>query len=363
MYPTPKQAVAITNQLSDLRWLYNSALEHRIRAYKGGKPVSYKEQADELPAIKEQFSQFKQIHSQVLQDTLKRLDKAFQNFFRRIKRKEKPGFPRFRSARFFNSMTYPQSGFALLGNRIQLSKIGDVRIKQHRHIPVGADIKTCTIIKEADHWYCSLCFELALKVEKKVVHKMIGIDVGLESFAVLSTGHKIDNPRYYRKSADRLAALQRRYSKSKSNAIKKRIIRFHLKTANQRKDFLHKLSRSLVKNFEVIGYEDLNIKSMITQDRGMNKSINDAAWGKFIAMICYKAESAGSYAIAVDPRNTSQICSGCGAIVKKDISERWHHCNICGTSIHRDINAAKNILSGTGIGIEASPLFLKPPTL
>jgi IS605 OrfB family transposase len=370
LYPTNKQKAAINEQLGLCCWLYNTALEQRIRAYKtNGTYVSYHDQAGELAAIKEQFPQFTKVHSQVLQDTLKRLDKAFQNFFRRIKHGDKPGFPRFRSGKRFTSMTYPQSGFHVAGNRLELSKTGSIRMRLHRGIPEGK-IKTCCITREGEHWYTCLTVEFAMTAKKVAVSNAIGIDMGIENFATLSNGSVINNPRHLRKSEERLALLQH---KNKATG------RLHRKVANQRKDFLHKTSHAIVQQYDLIAHEDLQINNMVrrckpvqeegvflpngqTRKSGLNKSIHDAAWGMFLQMLAYKAESAGKHCIAVDPRNTSQRCSNCGAIVKKKLSERWHDCNICGFSLHRDINAAQNILSGTGTGNKAMPYFLKPPS-
>jgi putative transposase len=172
-----------------------------------------------------------------LQDVLRRLDKAFENFFRRVKQKEKAGFPRFKGKAFFNSLTYPQSGFTITASRLHLSKIGDIKVKLHRQIPAeSGTIKTCTVIREGRHWYCTLSIALPLSVKKQALSNLVGIDVGIENFAVLSNGEKIDNPKYYRKAQGKLSDLQRRYGKSKSNKIKRKISRLHRKTANQRRE-------------------------------------------------------------------------------------------------------------------------------
>ena len=170
----------------------------------------------------------------------------------------------------------------------------------------------------------------------------VGIDLGLESFAVLSDGSKIENPRYLRRSEEELKEIQSEYSKHKGKTIKIRLSALHRKISNQRSDFLHKASRILVDKYGLIVYEDLNITAM-TQGR-FAKSIHDAGWGKFIDMIKYKAESAGIHTIAVNPKHTSQICSGCSTLVKKEIYQRRHDCPVCGLPIHRDLNASYNIL-------------------
>jgi len=363
LYPTPKQAAVIEQQFNLCRWLHNTALEHRITSFKAGKPVSYKVQANELPEIKEAFPEFGCVHSQVLQDGLKRLDKSFQNFFRRVKQGETPGFPRFKGKDRFHCITYPQSGFGITGSRIYLSGIGKVRLRVHRDIMKDAKVKTCTIKKSGNQWYCILGVEIAnTSIPKKVVSSAVGIDLGLENFATLSNGEIISNPRHLRKSEERLKEIQCVYSIKKSKAKGRKLTKLHRKIVNQRNDFLHKQSRGLVNRFDLIAYEDLNIKGMSKRCRsvenedgsfapngqsaksGLNKSINDAAWGKFIAMVIYKVEDTGKYAVAINPRNTSQICSNCGALEKKKLSQRVHNCSVCGYAVHRDLNSAHNIL-------------------
>lgn len=345
IYPNSSQGDVFQKQFTLCRWLYNSALEERITAHKAGKAVFYRDQQNQLPEIKEQFPEFNNIHSQVLQDVLKRLDNSFKSFFRRIKQGNIPGFPRFKGQNRFLSISYPQSGFKIIGNRVFLSKIGSIKIKLHR--PIEGIIKTCSIKKEANQWYVVFVAENKTTIDKKSVSSAIGIDLGLENFAVLSSGIKINNPRHLRNAEEKLKVIQSKYCKHKGKNAKNRLSILHRKIANQRIDFLHKQSRIIVNAFDLIAYEDLNIKNMIKGR--FAKSIHDVGWGKFIEMIKYKAESAGVYAIAVNPRRTSQICSGCQAIVKKELYERQHNCPVCGLSIHRDLNASINI-ERSGIG-------------
>lgn len=341
IYPNRTQITVLENQFQLCRWLYNSALEHRIIAYKNmGKNIYYKNQAAELPEIKEQFPQFNDVYSQVLQDVLKRLDKTFNQFFKRIKKGDKIGFPRFRGKERFNSIKYPQTGFKIIGSKIKISKIGCLKIKLHREIK--GDIKTCSIIKRGNQWYVNITVKQLPKNIHKSVSTPIGIDLGLENFAVLSNGDIINNPRYLKQSEEKLNNLQAKYSNYRGLNTKKRLSTLHRKISNQRTDFLHKQSRLLVDKYGLIVYEDLKINKMT---RGIfSKSIHDAGWGKFIYMLKYKAESAGVYTIGVNPKNTSQICSSCGAFVKKEIYERQHDCPVCGISINRDLNASLNIL-------------------
>jgi putative transposase len=366
LYPTKKQVRIIESQFDFCRWLYNTALEHRVTAYKKlGKFVTYTDQANELPAIKNSIPNFTKIHSQVLQDVLKRIDKGFQNFFRRIKQGQTPGFPRFKSKDNYKSITYPQSGFSIKGNKLHLAKIGLVRIKQHRAIPDGSEIKTCTITRCGNQWYCSITVEYQIVVPKKVVNTAVGIDLGLNSFAVLSDGVVINNPRYYRKAQEELKEIQSKYSKHKSKAIKRKLSALHRKVANRRKDFLHKESRNLINQYDLIAHEDLNIKGLA--QTSLSKSVHDAGWGMFINMLTYKAEEAGTYAVAVNPYRTSQICSNCGTIVKKTLAQRQHDCPNCGLNIDRDLNAAHNILKlGTSLAelkIPIAPFKGSSPSL
>jgi putative transposase len=347
LYPTKTQKLKLESTLNDCRWLYNSALEQRKIAYRQfGVSLNYYKQASELKELG-----FKHIHSQVLQDVLKRADKAFQNFFRRVKLGEKPGYPRFKGYGWYDSFTYPQSGFNLTDNKLKLSKIGTIKVKLHRKIK--GTIKTCTIKRELNNWYvCFACEVEPMPLPK--TNKVIGVDMGLEKFATLSDNTMIENPKYLRKSESKLKCEQRKLSRKKkgSNQRKKqreRVAKLHRKIRNQRTDFLHKESKKLVDNYDVIVFEDLQIKNMV-KNHHLAKSISDASWSKFIEYTTYKAENAGKMVKFVNPRNTSQICSSCGLTVKKSLAVRVHKCT-CGLTLDRDVNAAINILRlGTNPG-------------
>lgn len=346
LYPTKEQAQALADTLELCRVLYNCALEQRKTAYRRCR-VSIKrlQQQAELPEIKEHIPEYKQIYSQVLQDVIHRIDASFRNFFRRIKSGEKPGHPRFKGKGWYDSFTYPQSGFSLSDNKcgnqkLRLSKIGKVRIRVHRPL-VGA-IKTCTIKREGSHWYACLAVEDA-PIEIVPTNKAVGIDMGLLAFATLSDGTAIENPRYLRTSEAKLKREQRILSRREkgSNSRKKQKVKLgklHRKIANQRRDFLHKESRKLVNNYDTLVFEDLLVKNMV-KNHHLAKSISDASWSKFIQYCTYKAESAGKQVILVNPRGTSQVCSNCGAMVRKTLAVRVHKCE-CGLELDRDVNAA-----------------------
>lgn len=350
LYPTKEERELFERTLELCRDLYNHALEQRIFTYKKrGVSITPFQQIKELPQLKKVLPEYKEIHSQVLQNVLKRLDVSFQNFFRRVKNGEKPGFPRFQGKNRYDSFTYPQSGFSIEGDKLKLSKIGSIRI--HLHRKVEGKVKTCTIIRKNDRYYvCFVC-----KVEK-VFHftgKQVGVDVGISHLAITSDGEFFDNPKHLRKSERQLKRLQRIVSRRKEGSNRRRkavrlLAKKHEQIANQRKDTNHKVSRKLVDEYDLIVFEDLNIKGM-AKNRKLSKAIHEVAWNQLITFTSYKAAYADKQVKVVNPRNTSQMCSNCGRIVKKKLSERTHVCS-CGYTDHRDINAAKNILK---LGLEA----------
>lgn len=333
--------------LDTCRWVYNETLALRKNAWEQEqKRITYYESKRQIPIWKQERPELTAVYSQVLQDVSMRVDLAFNAFFRRVKAGEDPGYPRFKARERYDSFTYPQFGFKLDGRILHLTKIGDVRIVLHR--PVEGKIKTLTVRRSSTgKWYASFSaeYEPASAPQKEPA---IGIDVGLESFATLSDGNKIKNPRFFRTDEKALAKAQRRLSKAEKGTpewrkARKVVARIHERIANRRIDFAHQTSRRLVNRYGVIAFEDLNIKNM-QQNRYLAKSIADVAWGMFINITQSKAEEAGSQVILVDPRYTSQQCSRCGMIVKKELCVRVHTCPHCGLVMDRDQNAAINIL-------------------
>jgi len=329
-----------------------------------GKSITYYDQANQLPEIKDIREEYNDIHSQVLQDVLRRVKKAFDNFFRRCKNGEEPGYPRFQGKNRYDSFCYPQGGYSLTyDHRVCLSKVGCIKVKLHRQLK--GTIKTCTIKREGDAWYVVF----ACEVEHEPLQEnaeAVGIDLGLLHFATLSDGSTIENPRYYRKAEQRLERLQQALSRKKRGSHRrkkavKQVAKSHRKVSNQRRDFLHKQSRNLVNSYGTIVFEELQPANMSKRPKpkqdekgtylpngaaakgGLNKSIVDAGWSQFVQFCAYKAANAGRTVVQVNPKYTSQICSGCGTVKKKELSERWHSCD-CGTQLDRDHNAAINIL-------------------
>jgi putative transposase len=364
--PTPRQEQTLLFVLRRCRSLYNSALEQRKAFYQmRRKRLGYSHQAAELADIKVAYPAYQDIYSQVLQDVLRRLDKAFAAFFRRIRNGETPGYPRFQGQGRYDSFTYPQSGFALAGNVLTLSKVGDLKVRLHR--PMQGQVKTVTIKRDVNHWYVTFSCEVE-EAALPPCAEAVGIDLGLLHFATLSTGETIENPRHYRKGLKRIKLWQQAKDRKKRGSHRRKraaivLAIAHRRVRNQRKDFQHQATRALVNRFGLLVFEDLKITNMskapepkpdpehegqylpngAAAKAGLNTSILDAGWGQFQALCVAKAESAGRRVVCVDPRFTSQRCSQCGAIVKKDLSERWHSCS-CGCELDRDHNAAINIL-------------------
>lgn len=367
--------------------LYNDALTERKDAYKKQKKsISYYKQQLELKDLRKENKEYKDIFAQVLQNTLKRLDLAFQSFFRRVKLGNKPGYPRFKSNKSYNSFTFSQvsrKNISFYGgpvsfenNKLKIHGIpGLVKIKLHRKLE-GIP-KTATLIKEIDRWYIIFTCEVIASEKLIKTNKECGIDLGLTNFITLDNGIKISNPKYLKKSECSLRHKHRMFSKKKkggSNRNKSRIIlaKQYKHLSNQRKDFCHKLSSKLVKEYDFIAIEDLQISNMV-KNRRYSKSISDVCWGIFTNYLVYKAENAGKLVIKVNPRNTSQTCSNCGCVKtgkdKLTIKDRLFICFNCGLWLDRDINAGRVILrSGRDLWLDQSVVktveeVIKPKSL
>ena len=342
IYPSKKQIIKLNKTISDCCFIYNKLLESKVNAYKTDK-INLSQ--FDLNKLTKNFDV--PIHSQVKQNISKRINDAFQHFFRRVKEKKgKVGFPRFKNLNRYKSITYPQSGFKFISDkRIFVSQIGNIPIIIDR-VPKGK-LKTFCIKKTALGWFA--IFSCAdVPIEKiNIEDNHVGIDVGLESFAVLSDGTKIENPKFFRKSEKKLAKFQRRMSRKKKGSANRRKARFkvarlHQRIFNQRQDFLHKTSFSIIKQFKIISVEKLQIKNMV-KNHYLAKSISDASWGCFVQMLSYKVLRTGGQLIKVNPRNTSKTCSRCGNIQDMSLTDREFKCLKCGFVCHRDLNASLNI--------------------
>lgn len=387
--PNATQQAALATSLETHRRLWNAALAQRKDAWEQEKrSINYYEQRKHFAAVRnEQIAAEKRgepgphwlahISSTSMRDTLVRLDRAFQAFFRRLKAGQKPGYPRFRGRDRYDSIPFDNynSGCTLVGregkvfggmspdaelrgHRLILFGIGTIKVRLHR--PIRGRIKTVTVKREADHWFVVFSCDLGEVQVEPSTNPPVGIDVGLEHFATTSSGEHYPNPRPLKDALGELRRLNRKialHEKQKRPArrqypkrgsrgrqkTKKRLRRVHARVANIRKENHHKVALDLVRRYGIVAVESLNIKGMLGNGR-LARAIGDVAWGGFLATLKTKAESAGVSFIEVNARGTSQECSGCGAVVRKDLDERRHDCPHCGLSLHRDHNAALNIL-------------------
>jgi len=348
LYPSKTQVSLLEEQLELCRQTHNWLLASCKGTYEEtGKTLSKFDLDKSLICFKRQRYDVANVYSQVLQNISKRINDGYTNFFARRKAGLKAGLPRFKKYGRYKSITYPQFGFKIEGNKLNLSKIGNIRIRQHRDLQ--GQTKTLMVKRyPSGRWYaCFSCMVDAQPREK--AFEDVGIDVGLHRYAVLSDGTRIENPRLYRKSEKRLVHLQRGLSRKERSSrnwvrAKTRVARLHEKIGNRRTDFMHKASRKITDKYGTVYVEGLKIANMV-KNHCLAKSISDAGWGRFIGMIAYKEEESGGQLIQVNANGTTQRCSRCGETVPKDLSQRIHTCPRCGLVMDRDHNAALNILA------------------
>jgi putative transposase len=361
LYPNRGQRQEMDRILEIHRQLYNAALqERRVAWQKCQVSLSYRDQAGQLKGLREFDDDAAWLNYSSIQQTLRRLDHAYRAFFRRVKAGEAPGYPRFKGRGWFKSVRYVYGdGIRLKEGRLYIQKVGLVRIFQHRAIPDGAKIKMVVLKRDnLGNWYAIFQLEWPDPEPDAITDPAVGIDMGLTSFATLSTGEQFDNPRWFRASEEKLAILQRRRARCQRGSgqyreLMRQIRRLHQHIANQRRDFQHKVSTELVRRFGLIAVEDLNVKGLCRSH--VAKSMGDAGWGYFLAMLSYKAEKAGKKLVKVNPSHTSQVCSGCGRCVQHHLSERLHFCPHCDLVLNRDHNAALNVLGrGQRLAVKSS---------
>ena len=349
LYPNRAQRIGLNDLLTGARRLYNAALEQRRWMWRDHRiSVGYLDQAAQLKEARDADETLRLLNYSACQEMLRRLQRSFDAFFRRIKNGENPGYPRFKSADRFDSVTFPSCGDGVkLSEKLYVQNVGGIRIKLHR--AVQGKVKTVTLKHEAGDWYAVFSCDDVPARSYPLADSEVGVDMGLERFATLSTGEKIENPRWYRKAEARLKKAQRALSRKKRGSKrrqkgKRRVARLHAKTANQRRDFQHKLARRIISENRLISVEDLAPKEMVSgTPGGMAKSIQDASWARFLSILEAKAEEAGRRFVRVPPRGTSSTCFRCGTYRKKPLSERVHSC-ACGLELDRDVHAALNIL-------------------
>ena len=370
--------------------LYNRLRQQRIEHYeqkKAGLDVGkcdFYTQSASLVSLKIENPEYKTVNAQTLQDVAKRLDRTFQNFFRRNKVTKTGGFPRFKFWDRYKSFAFPQFQNQNCINhetrRIKLPTIGEMKFhKTGQDFPVGK-IKTGTIKKLADGYWLFLTVDCLPGTQPKPTPtgKAVGLDLGLKSFVTLSTGMVLGNLAPIKASERKLRLVQRDLSRTKkgskrSHKARRRLSVAHQKLQRSRDLQHHTISRKLVNEYDLIAVEDLEIKQMLrvkktssgdklkfmspAAKRGMRRNIGLSAWGSFVHQLVYKAEDAGKLVIKVDPRGTTQDCSRCAATIPKELRAREHNCPHCGLQIDRDFNAALNVLArGLGLNGKHSPV-------
>lgn len=365
LYPSRSQAQALDAMLEAHRRLYNLALRDRRDVYKAEqRSVSYSEQSGRFKETRKVAPTFAAMNFSSAQATLRRLDKAFIAFFRRMKSGDTPGYPRFKPEDRFKTVEFPSHGDGcrlkdIGGNaKLYLQHVGHVKVKMHR--PVEGTIKTVSVKRSCGKWYAIFSCDLGGPPAPQAAEDRVtvGIDLGLKAFLVTSDGESVEPPRCYRKTQKKLRRAQRALSRKKKGSgrrrkARERVALLHEKTANQRRDFHHNEARKLVHAYDLIAHEALSVKGIARTH--LAKSVHDAGWASFLDILAQKAEEAAVRVIAVDPRNTTQSCSSCGALseVRKTLSDRTHLCP-CGYVTDRDVNAARNILKlGLGRSLQA----------
>ncbi len=365
LYPKPEQTKALLEMLRKHQLLYNAALEQRITAYhKQGVSLNYYQQAKELTELRAELPEFRELNAQSSQNTLKRMDRAFQHFYRRCKAGvEKAGFPRFKAFARYSGWGYNThgDGWRLSTTEkccyLKLSGVGHIRMRGKARTP--GPPKTLDIVYKQGKWYASVVFECEPERKQNAITRAIGLDWGVETFATLAHDNDeytaIENERHMLLELDRLKQLQRDCSRKKRGSrnwskAKQKIAALHAKIARKRHEFLHQTSARIVKENSLIAVEKLSIKGMTANGgkwkKGLNREVLSTAPGAFHGMLKYKAEEAGTRYIEVPTRKVkpSQTCSGCGKQQKKALQQRIHECP-CGIRLSRDENAARVILN------------------
>lgn len=350
LFVNTNQGRELATQLETHRRLYNACLHQRKSTYEATKKsVKYAEQSAWFKAERATNPYFARLNFSSAQATMRRLDKAFTAFFRRVKAGQRPGYPRFKGRDRFDTVEFPShgDGIRLTGNRLRVQHVGALRVKVHR--PHQGTIKTVSITREADKWFVVLSCDLGEVAVAPNGLPDVGIDVGLEHFLTTSDGEHVANPRLLKAELPELRRRSRSLSRKKRGGTNRRkararVARLHTRVKNLRKEFHHKTALSLVRRFGLVAVESLNVSGMLRSHR-LARSIADAGWSGFLLLLRNKAESAGCGVVEVNCRGTSQECSRCGSVVLKTLSVRTHDCPSCGLVLQRDINAARNILA------------------
>ena len=354
LLPSKAQHRALERILESQRQLYNAALEERMGAYRSaGKTLTYFDQCKGLTEWRKDDVEASHLPVRLQRATLKRLDEAYRGFFRRVRAGGKPGFPRFRGKGRFDSFGFREfEGITLKQGRLRFKGMpGSLRVHWHRPMP-GTSIKSCTVKRDSKGWSVGFAIQVECAAPRKI-QRAVGVDLGISVFAALSDGGFIPSLRAARKAERRLRIAQRALSRRTRGSGGRRkarvaVARCHAIAARRRREHLHQSSARLVRDYDAVAVEKLNVKGLARS--ALAKDVHDASWALFISMLRYKAEKAGMRLIEVEPQNTTQDCSRCGIRVPKNLATRRHVCPACGLSMDRDLNAAVNILNRAGVG-------------
>ena len=351
IYPTTAQAAIIAQTFGCKRWVYNHFLAERIAIYESEKRTAGRfEQDKRLTQLKKEIEWLRLPDKCALQNALADLDAAYQNFFRRVKSGEKPGFPKFKSKRDRHQSYRTSSNVKMHAKHIQLPKLGLVQCRISKQIEGRIISATVSQNPSGKYFVSVLCTDVDVQPMDRT-GAIVGVDLGLKELAITSDNQHFANPKHFAKSQKKLAKLQRelsRKSKGSNNREKARIkvARLHEHISNQRTDTLHKLSTQLVRDYDLICLEDLQVKNMVKNHK-LAKSISDVSWSEFTRQLQYKCDWYGKTLVKIDKfYPSSQLCGACGEknMAVKDLAVREWNCPHCGAQHDRDINAANNIL-------------------
>lgn len=349
LYPTRRQVEALEQQLREACDLYNAALEHRRWMWSSyGVSVGFYDQSAELKILRRHGLLADSVSFSAQRAVLRRLDRTFAAFFRRLKTGETPGYPRFRSVRRFDTLEFKIGNGAKLtdAGRLRLQNVGHVKVKMHRPIPKGAKPCEARVTRRNGRWYVAIALKDVPAKPLAATGRAVGLDLGIATFAATSDGELLEGPRAERSGAAATRRAARKLSRRKRGSNRRRkaavlLARQRERERNRRRDHAHKMAADLVKVYDTICIEKLNVRGLARSK--LARDVSDQGWAQFIACLSDKAEEAGRMVVLVDPRNTSQECSACGEVVAKALSQRVHRCP-CGYVADRDVNAARNIL-------------------
>ncbi len=355
--PTRRQRAVLDGALDLCCDLYNAALQERTEAWRRQrKAIRYQDQTRSLTELRQMYPDIAALPVDLVREPLRRLDRAFRGFFRRVRAGERCGYPRFRARERYHSLAI--SRVRVEGNVLVVPKLGGFRFRRSR--PLRGTPRCCTLVRHGPRWSVSIVCEIGPAPAKRPVTYPVGIDLGLSAFVTLSDGRRIENPRWLAQSAAVLAGAQRVLARKRRGSrnwrrARRAVARCHTRIRNRRANFCHHVSKMLVQTYDLIAFEQLHLRGLARSR--LAKPILDAAWGQLLGQLTYKAEEAGRWAVPVDPRGTTQRCAGCGAHVPKALGERAHRCPACGLACGRDHNAALNILAlGTrAVGCTMTP--------